>query len=120
MELIILFLLQIKHWYVDFVLQDDEQVKGKGIYGNLIGMSHSLDHVAGNLCVLFAVSLFYTLSPFVIIALSLIDGILHYHIDWVKMNFGCRDITNKKFWNHLGLDQMAHQICYLLMIYFIA
>ena len=120
MELIILFLLQIKHWYVDFVLQDDEQVAHKGVYGNFIGISHSIDHIAGNLIVLFLVSFFYTIPLLLIVLLSFIDGILHYHIDWAKMNFGCRNIADKEFWNHLGQDQMAHQICYLLMVFFIA
>ncbi len=120
MELVILFLLQIKHWYVDFVLQDDEQVKYKGVYGNFTGISHSIDHIIGNLIVLWLASLFFTISPLVIVVLSFLDGVVHYHIDWAKMNWGCRDITNKKFWNHLGLDQMAHQMCYLLMVFFIA
>jgi hypothetical protein len=31
------------------------------------------------------------------------------------MNYGNRDITTKAFWNHLGLDQMAHQLVYIFI-----
>ena len=42
--LAILALLQIKHWYVDFVIQTMDEVNGKGIYGNWQGIKHSLKH----------------------------------------------------------------------------
>ena len=60
----------------------------------------------------------YSYLPF-IISLSLLDFIAHYHIDWCKMNYGNRDITTPAFWNHLGLDQMAHQVTYLLIAYLV-
>jgi hypothetical protein len=44
-----------------------------------------------------------------------LDFLAHYHIDWTKMNYGNRDIRTPQFWNHLGLDQMAHQICYIFI-----
>ena len=39
-----LALLQLKHWYVDFVMQTNEMVAGKGIYGNKFGLLHSAQH----------------------------------------------------------------------------
>jgi len=36
-----LVLLQIKHWYIDFVDQDMVEVKHKGIYGHWLGMRHT-------------------------------------------------------------------------------
>ena len=115
--LIILTWLQIKHWIVDFVLQSNEQVKYKGVYGHPTGITHSLEHVIGTLAALFIAS-FYASGLYVgwIILAAIVDGIVHYHIDWLKMNYGNRDITTPQFWNHLGLDQMAHQICYLFLI----
>jgi hypothetical protein len=111
--LILLVLLQIKHWYVDFVNQSTEEVASKGNYGDFHGIMHSLKHGIGTLiCVLMIVGPEFALFA---LALSLIDFVTHYHIDWVKMNYGNRDIQNPLFWNHLGLDQMAHQIVYLLI-----
>lgn len=105
-------LLQIKHLIVDFYLQTDEMVKGKGIYGNFQGVFHSLQHAMGTL-IIFGI----TGVPFLYcVYLALFDFVTHYHIDYAKMNFGCRDIRNAKFWQHLGLDQYAHQIVYILMI----
>jgi hypothetical protein len=114
--LIVLALLQIKHWYVDFVMQTNEQVAGKGIYGDLVGITHTLDHVIGTLVVLLIADLLVVMDPALIVVAAAFDGITHYHIDWAKMNWGNRDITTPAFWNHLGLDQMAHQMVYLMLI----
>lgn len=114
---VLLFLLQLKHWYVDFVNQTMEEVNSKGIYGNLHGVKHSFKHgLATSLCVMIVTGYEYWVFAFVI---GLIDFITHYHIDWCKMNFGNRDIQNPKFWNHLGLDQMAHQMTYILLGYMV-
>jgi hypothetical protein len=32
------------------------------------------------------------------------------------MRYGEQDISKKEFWKHLGLDQLAHQITYILLI----
>lgn len=108
-----LFLFQIKHLVVDFYLQTNAQVKGKGIYGNLVGFSHSLEHAIGTLVICFL------MQPFVSVPMMLfvagIDLITHYHIDFCKMRFGNRDVTQAQFWNQLGLDQFAHQTVYLII-----
>ena len=105
--LTILILLQFKHWYIDFVNQSDEEVKYKGQYLDWRGIKHSLKHgiVTG------AIFLLWLDLPSAVVV-GLIDFVLHYHIDWTKMNYGNRNIQNKEFWMHLGLDQMAHQLTY--------
>ena len=52
---ITLALLFIKHWYIDFVIQTDEEVKHKGIYGNWTGIVHSLKHGLATLIIFIAV-----------------------------------------------------------------
>jgi hypothetical protein len=107
----ILFMLQIKHWYVDFVNQTDEEVKYKAEYLDWRGITHSLKHGFGTVFVfLLFMDTEYALM------FGALDFLLHYHIDWAKMNWGNRDIGSKEFWNHLGLDQMAHQFTYLLFM----
>ena len=111
--LLLLVLLQIKHWYIDFVNQSDDEVQHKGIYLNWRGVKHSLKHGIGTaLCV-------FLFMPYLNLALivGLIDFVLHYHIDWIKMRFGNRDITTKQFWAQLGFDQLAHQLTYIGIIY---
>jgi hypothetical protein len=117
--LFFLLLLQIKHVWVDFVSQNMEQVKGKGIYGNWRGITHSIEHAMGTAFILSVCAIIgypsSVLSPAVFFILPLIDFITHYHIDWAKMNLGCRDMMNEKFWHHLGFDQFAHQVVYLIL-----
>jgi hypothetical protein len=115
--LLLLVLLQIKHWYIDFVNQTDEEVASKGIYGSGKGIDHSVKHGIGTMACILVVAGF----PWITFAaiLGLLDSIIHYHVDWIKMNYGNRDIKTKEFWQHLGLDQMAHQICYLGIAYLI-
>ena len=109
--LFILVLLQIKHWYIDFVNQTNEEVQHKGEYADWRGVKHSLKHGIGTFVCLWAVTGWSNVEFAVFI--GVLDCILHYHIDWAKMNYGNRDITTPQFWNHLGLDQMAHQLCYI-------
>jgi lipid-A-disaccharide synthase-like uncharacterized protein len=85
-------------------------VKGKGIYGNLMGLLHSAQHGFATFLITVLITNWYFA-----LCIALMDFATHYHIDWVKMNYGNRDITNPLFWNHLGLDQMAHQIVYLIL-----
>ena len=106
-----LILLQVKHWYIDFVDQSNEEIARKGIYGDQIGMNHSFKHGIGTfICVLIV-----TGTPWIAYAgiIAGLDALIHYHIDWAKMNYSNRDITTPAFWNHLGLDQMAHQVSYI-------
>jgi hypothetical protein len=113
----ILALLQVKHWYIDFVNQSMEEVHSKGIYGDGAGIGHSAKHgFATTLCILIV-----TGYPFFLYALLLgfVDFVIHYHTDWAKMNYGNRDIQTPQFWNHLGLDQMIHQLTYLGIVYFV-
>ena len=106
---ITLALLFIKHWYIDFVIQTDEEVKHKGIYGNWTGIVHSLKHGLATLIIFIAVDV----SIGIALAIALLDTVIHYHVDWTKMNYGNMNIKTPQFWNHLGLDQMAHQFSYI-------
>lgn len=110
--LIVLVLLQVKHWYVDFVNQTEEEVKYKGVYLDWRGVKHSLKHGISTFLILFLASDFSTAF-----GLASFDFLLHYHTDWIKMKYGNRDITTPAFWNHLGLDQMVHQIGYIIIIF---
>ena len=112
---ILLILLFAKHWYIDFVNQSAEEVAGKGIYGNAHGIMHSIKHGVATALIMF----WFVFDPLVAIFLGCIDGVLHYHIDYVKMHFGNRDITTPAFWAQLGLDQFAHQLTYIGIIWLV-
>jgi hypothetical protein len=112
---ILLALLQIKHWYIDFVDQTAEEVRCKGIYGHWTGIAHSFKHAV----VTWVLVLLFAPVPLAC-ALALLDLAIHYHTDWIKIRFGNRDITSPTFWNHLGLDQMIHQFTYIAIAFVIS
>jgi hypothetical protein len=109
----VLALLYVKHWYIDFVNQSNEEVQGKGVYGNWQGIKHSLKHGIATIIVMLIASVNWPSA----VILGIVDFVTHYHIDWTKMNYGNRDISTPAFWNHLGLDQMAHNFVYLFIVW---
>lgn len=117
--LILMFVLQLKHYYADFVIQTYAQTVRKGIYRDPVGISHSVDHITGSLLVLLAASFFVKISLPLVLCLSVAEGLIHYHIDWIKVHYGTKDMFKSLFWNQFGMDQLAHQLTYLIMIYFL-
>jgi hypothetical protein len=116
MEILLLLLLfQIKHWYADFKIQTYMQTVKKGIWLDPVGMSHTGDHIWGTLLVLLIFSFVQTISIPLMIIMTVLEGIAHYLIDFTKVKYGCKDNTKPLFWNQFGLDQLAHQTCYLLI-----
>jgi hypothetical protein len=115
---ILLALLFVKHWYIDFVNQTAEEVASKGIYGHVPGLKHSLKHGAATAVILCLFLYDWEIA----FAIGLLDFVLHYHIDWAKININKRynyTIENPKFWAWLGADQLAHALTYLGLVWII-
>ena len=111
--LIVLLLLQIKHFVADFVLQTERMVAEKGTYGAKYGIYHSLVQALGTMIA------FGWMHPILGVATGFLDFLAHYHIDWLKMNINrWRNLTIKdyEFWVWLGADQLAHQITYVFLV----
>lgn len=121
----LLFLLFTKHLIVDFYLQTMDMVKGKGIYMNRHGLWHSGQHALGTFVCVFVAAFTLTpsgwlLNPALLIMFPILDFMLHYHIDWAKMNINKnRGYTpsDPQFWHWLGVDQYAHALTYLLIAF---
>ena len=112
-SLIILGLLQIKHFLTDFVWQTDRMIQEKGTYGARHGIYHSGLHALGTLVI------FTMLDPVLGFISALIDFIAHYHIDWAKIKINENNHytpKDKEFWFWFGLDQLSHQITYLFLV----
>ncbi len=112
-----LFLLFIKHFICDFPLQANPWLyRNKGTYMHPGGIAHAGIHGLGTLLVL---------APFIgslSMLYAAIDMLVHYHIDWAKMNISKRyDLqpnNSERFWILLGFDQLLHHITYFAIIYF--
>jgi len=113
---LLLALLGLKHFIVDFPLQKEYQWKNKGTYGHPGGLLHAGLHGLGTMIVMGILFV----SPAGIILLGLADAVIHYHIDWAKMrlnaHFGWGPTTHEQFWTLLGFDQLLHWLTYVAMI----
>lgn len=112
--LILVSLLFAKHFIVDFPLQNKFQWSNKGTYGHVGGIMHSSLHgLSTALC-------FWWYAPIACIWLGVIDMVIHYHIDWAKMNLNAKmkwgPNTHEQFWWLLGLDQYLHAITYIGLV----
>ena len=118
------FWLVTKHFVFDFPLQGPYQYKNKGTYGHPGGIFHAFLQALGTVLALL-LALPWGLGVFAdILALAAIEGLLHYHIDWAKMNLNTYwklgPTTSEQFWWLLGLDQYLHYLCYLAIILVLA
>lgn len=120
--LAILLGLQAKHFLFDFVFQSDWQVRNKGTYGHAGGLVHSGLHALGTLAVALLASFFGFASLTAAILLSVIDFVVHYHVDWSKAQISRRmHLTPDRhaFWIAMGADQAAHQATYLGLVFLV-
>jgi hypothetical protein len=112
--LILIALLFTKHFVVDFPMQRPYQWMNKGTYGHPGGILHAAFHGMGTwLC-------FVWYAPMAALYLSFMDAVIHYNIDWLKMNINAkmkwRADTHEEFWWLLGLDQFLHAMTYVFLV----
>ena len=117
--LALLLLLHIKHWYADFKIQTYMQTVKKGVWLDPIGISHTIDHIWTTMVCLMLFSLYHPVAAGTIVLVATLEGVYHYMIDYTKVKYGCKDNTKPLFWNQFGLDQLAHQLSYLVMVWYI-
>lgn len=116
--LFLVLLFTIKHFVVDYVLQRKYQYLNKGIYGHPGGLLHAGLHCVGTVLCLFG-----STNLLAMVLLGLLDGMIHYHVDWAKYNINKRmnwsPTTHDQYWILLGLDQFLHTLTYILIIWLI-
>ena len=118
MEIILAFLaLFTKHFIIDFPLQRWPYLyENKGTYGHPGGLIHAGAHLIGS----FIALMWVVPVGWLLIAICMFDGIVHYHIDYAKMKLtkilGYKCNEHAEFWDLLGLDQYLHYITYVIMI----
>jgi len=115
--LFLLLLLQIKHCIADFNLQTYQQTIKKGVYGNPIGISHTIDHMWTSMVALLIFNLWFPINIFTLLWVVALEGLIHYHVDWFKVHFGTKNMQTSECWAQFGDDQMAHQLTYIWMVW---
>ena len=117
--LLLMLILQVKHCYADFYLQTYMQTVKKGVWLDPIGISHTTEHMYCSLVAMLAFSFFVPMSVLAIILVTLVEGVVHYVVDYTKVKHGSKDSTKPIFWTQFGLDQLAHQITYGWMVWYL-
>jgi hypothetical protein len=110
--LLVLLILQVKHYICDYVLQTEYQYSNKGRYGHPGGFIHAGLHA---LTTIFA---FAVITPSLALGLAIVVGefIVHYPTKWTKEQILRRRqwaFPQAQFWWVFGADQALHEITYL-------
>lgn len=118
MWIVTLFLLlNLKHFLCDYVFQTQRMVETKGTYGSLGGIEHASIHALGTIIAICLALPWDPVVHVVAVVLGLLDGVIHYHIDWVKSNQTKNLTSNDRlFWLYHGADQSLHYLTYILII----
>ena len=119
MELLLITLLLIKHTVADFFLQRSFMYKDKHIYAGRGGLVHAGSHglltaIAVAICVPTPLQLSMALAA------GMLDMVIHYHVDYIKSNWNVRtkaSPSETRYWYAFGLDQLAHFLTYVLIVY---
>ena len=117
--LLLLLLLQVKHCHADFVLQTYMQTVKKGVWLHPVGISHSLEHAYCSIIALLIFGLFVPLNAACILLVSTVEFVVHYIVDFCKVKYGTKDQTKPAFWAQFGADQLAHQLTYIWMVWYL-
>ncbi len=110
--LLVILILEIKHFFADYPLQTTWMVENKGKWGHPAGIVHALVHAV------LTMLAFLVITPSLLIGAGIVVGefLIHYHTDVSKdllMRRGKYTVSDGPFWVLLGLDQLAHHLTYL-------
>ena len=114
---ILLVGFQLKHFIADYLLQPSWMVHGKGSIAALGGYLHAGIHAVASAVVLLLVA-----TPLWLVAvLCLVEFVIHYLLDFAKIHYSHGVDEQRepaRFWGLFGLDQLLHQLTYVVMIFF--
>jgi len=114
--LLLLLLLQVKHFLADWAWQSDWMVRNKGTWGHPGGIAHAGMHALFSLIIL----IFAGPALWLLVALVVGEFVIHYHLDWLKAAHSKRTGNTPQdgsFWVWMGADQLGHQVTYLAMVF---
>jgi hypothetical protein len=114
--LVLLVGFQLKHFIADYLLQTGWMIGGKGRLTAPGGYAHAGIHVVGSAIVLLVARI-----PLPAIAMLVVaEFVVHYALDYAKVSYGHGidpDQDPQRFWAMHGVDQLLHQLTYVVMIY---
>lgn len=113
--LVLMAAFQIKHVLADYYLQNEYMLAGRSVYLHMGRALHAGVHAVGT----FGILALAGADISWVIALSLAELVVHFHIDWAKAALTERQQLTPKdavFWRLTGLDQALHQLTYIAIL----
>ncbi len=107
--------LELKHFIADYLLQTGWMIAGKGRLNAPGGYVHAGIHAIGSAAVLLVARVPLPALAGLVVA----EFVVHYCLDYAKVIYGHGidpDEDAQRFWAMHGLDQLFHQITYVVMI----
>lgn len=114
--LLLFALLQAKHTLADYFMQTQRMLSNRAVYAHFGRVQHAGIHAALSLLVALIVGLPFSVA----VAFFAIDAVVHFHIDWIKGAYSERTgdgPDSKGYWRAFGIDQLAHHLTYIGMIW---
>jgi hypothetical protein len=112
--LLLLAAFQMKHFLGDYVFQSPYILAHRRIWGHPGGLLHAGVHVALTLPILLVAGVPWGLTLLILTG----EFLFHYHLDWAKDRLNhAKGWTpaDTPFWWLVGIDQMLHQLSYLVI-----
>jgi hypothetical protein len=114
-----LVVLELKHYFFDYVVQTPYQFRNKGTYGHPGGVLHAGLHAIGSALA------FLVIAPGWLLGIAIVVGefVLHYHTDWLKEQLGKRynlTVADANYWRVYGADQLVHHLTYVGIVALLA
>lgn len=112
----LLILLQVKHVLADYFMQTQRMLTKRSEYAHVGRAQHVGIHAVLSLLAALVVGL----PGIVALVFFVVDAVLHFHIDWLKGVHSERakdGPDTKGYWRAFGLDQLAHQLTYIVLIW---
>jgi len=112
----LLVLLLIKHLFADFFLQTPIMLGNRAQYIHVGRVLHCGVHVLGTVIAFVLVGV-----PLgALVALLVAEFLAHFHIDFAKGWWSERlghTPDDASYWRAFGVDQLLHQLTYVLMVW---
>lgn len=112
--LLLLAAFQLKHFLGDFVFQTHYILAHRRIWGHPGGLLHAGIHAGLTVPILAVAGVPWHLTAVIVAG----EFLFHYHLDWAKdrLNHAMGwTPADPPFWWLMGLDQMLHQLSYLVI-----
>jgi hypothetical protein len=114
--LVLVLLLEIKHFAADYILQFPWMIEGKGNLKSIGGYAHAFVHSVGTVLVLGAVSV----PTAILISIAAAEFVIHYALDFAKFRAN-GDLSSTKeprrYWALYGFDQFLHHATYIVIVW---